>query len=69
MFGYNKTITGYRPSRGPSGPPEMDLMEEQVGVQIGLESVQWIEIITEQYNVQEEVGVSAGLEGIEWVEV
>ena len=68
MWGY-KAMFGYRRTGQPDVPPELGTLEEQVGVSVGVEDVEWIEIITVSSAQEEEVGVSVGLEGITWEEV
>ena len=68
MWGY-KAMFGYRRAGRPDVPPELGVLEEQVGVSVGLEGIEWIEMTSEEVPVEEQTGVSVGLEGITWEEV
>ena len=65
----NRNVIGAVHSVG-AGAAEWDGMaQEQVGVSVGLEGIEWIEITTGTTAPEEQVGVSVGLTGITWEEV
>lgn len=54
-------------SRGaPGGPPVLDVLLETIGMNMGLDSITWVEIITINSPHGENVGVSVGLDNITW---
>ena len=60
---------GFTPTELTRTLPVVAEAEEQVGVSVGLEGTEWIEITTGTTAQEEQVGVSVGLEGITWEEV
>ena len=68
MWGY-KAMFGYRRAGRPGAAEWDGMAQEQIGVSVGLEGTEWIEITSEEVPVEEQIGVSVGLEGITWEEV
>ena len=68
MWGYTRGLFGYRGDRRDAVPPELGILEEDVGMAVGLEGIDWVEIITIDTSAEEDVGMAVGLEGITWEE-
>jgi len=68
MWGYHNLYGYSRGSSGGSAPPEVDTFEETIEMSVGLDDLDWVEIITLDEDYSEDMSMSVGLDDITWEE-